>query len=87
MCGICGVLTFNRSPVQKKTICEMTQILSHRGPDDKGVYTDRNFGAGHRRLSIIDLSKKGKQPLAYRDYVITYNGEIYNFQEIREELG
>jgi len=66
----------------------MTDAIAHRGPDGEGFYIDSFVGLGHRRLSIIDLSAAGHQPMATKDgnYVLTYNGEIYNFQELRVEL-
>jgi asparagine synthase (glutamine-hydrolysing) len=61
--------------------------MSYRGPDDSGAYVDQTMSLGHRRLSIIDLSSKGKQPMFVADrYVISFNGEIYNYRKIREEL-
>lgn len=88
MCGIAGVISINQkiSPVEIK---KMTDTLVHRGPDDEGVWINEsgNVGFGHRRLSIIDLSSEGKQPMHYLNrYTITYNGEIYNYIEIKEEL-
>lgn len=77
-------------PVDSSTLLAMTRTLSHRGPDDSGTYVneDRTVGLGHTRLSIIDLSERGRQPMASDDLKIqvSYNGEIYNYQEIREEL-
>lgn len=66
----------------------MTDAIAHRGPDDDGIYVDGPVGLGHRRLSIIDLSSLGRQPMATSDgrYVLTYNGEIYNFEELRALL-
>jgi asparagine synthase (glutamine-hydrolysing) len=65
----------------------MNDLIEHRGPDGHGVFISNNLGLGHRRLSIIDLSKEGAQPLHYLDkYTITYNGEIYNYVELKEEL-
>ncbi len=83
MCGICG---FNWE--DKKTIKEMTDTLIHRGPDQYDYYTDSLISLGHRRLSIIDLSERGKQPLCNEqgNIWIIYNGEIYNFKEIRNRL-
>ncbi|MCK9596961.1 asparagine synthase (glutamine-hydrolyzing) [Candidatus Pacearchaeota archaeon] len=83
MCGICG---FNWE--DKKILKEMTDIISHRGPDQYDYYTDDLVSFGHRRLSIIDLSEKGKQPLCNEDGTIwiVYNGEIYNFQDIKLDL-
>src|SRR5437870_11996146 len=67
----------------------MIAMLRHRGPDDEGVWTDRRAGLAHARLSIIDLSPTGHQPMASADETvwITYNGEVYNFAEIRRDLG
>jgi asparagine synthase (glutamine-hydrolysing) len=66
----------------------MTRVLAHRGPDAEGLHCDGPLGLGHRRLSILDLSERGRQPMATRDgrYVITYNGEVYNYLELRKEL-
>lgn len=77
----------NNQPVSKELLGQMNDLIFHRGPDDEGFYYDRMVGLGHRRLSIIDLSERGHQPMSYRDkWWITYNGEIYNYLEIREEL-
>lgn len=81
MCGIAG---FNFS--DKKTIKKMTDSIKHRGPDAEGFYIEKNVSLGHRRLSIIDLSDKGRQPMRYKDFVIVYNGEIYNFLELKKIL-
>lgn len=81
MCGIFG-FNFEDRALLKRGM----DILQHRGPDDSGYFTDKNISLGHRRLSIIDLSKKGHQPMQYNNLTIIYNGEIYNFKEIREEL-
>ncbi|MCX5887253.1 MAG: asparagine synthetase B, partial [Proteobacteria bacterium] len=84
MCGICGKLNFNKDePVDPGLIRQMCQILSHRGPDDEGMYVQRNCGLGHRRLSIIDLTAAGHQPMCNEDGTIwiVFNGEIYNFLE------
>ena len=83
MCGICGI-----NWEEKDIIRKMTDVIKHRGPDDSGYYTDSNVSLGHRRLSIIDLSKKGRQPMSNEDGTIwiTYNGEIYNYKELRPEL-
>jgi len=83
MCGICG---FNW--IDKELLAEMNLSLKHRGPDDEGEYFDKGLSIGHRRLSILDLSKNAKGPMFYdkKNLVLTYNGEIYNYIELREEL-
>ncbi|MEI7749537.1 MAG: asparagine synthase (glutamine-hydrolyzing) [Candidatus Moraniibacteriota bacterium] len=89
MCGITGKLSFNDTPVDIADIGRMNDAIIHRGPDDGGSYLspDGRVGLGHRRLSIIDLSPLGHQPMRYMDrYEIVFNGEIYNFQEKREML-
>ena len=83
MCGICG---FNwRDPELGK---RMASVIAHRGPDQDGVWCDEHVTLGHRRLSIIDLSEAGRQPMANEDGTVqvAYNGEIYNFAEIRKDL-
>lgn len=87
MCGIAGRINFSGESVPKSCIQRMTDAIAHRGPDGEGQYVDGNVGLGHRRLSIIDLSDKARQPMAWgRDFVITYNGEVYNYRELRAEL-
>ncbi|MFN8059577.1 MAG: asparagine synthase (glutamine-hydrolyzing) [Vicinamibacterales bacterium] len=88
MCGIAGVWQFDGAPVSKDGLARMTTALRHRGPDDAGVWTDGPIGLGHRRLSIIDTSQAAHQPIANEDGSIhlTYNGEIYNFAPLRDEL-
>lgn len=88
MCGICGIINFNKQHVEESLIRKMMQIMKHRGPDDEGVFMENNVGFGFVRLSIIDLSLAGHQPMFSNDerYVMVYNGEIYNYIEIREEL-
>ncbi len=109
MCGICGIINFNEKPVEENQINCMMQKIKHRGPDDEGWFFESNVGLGFVRLSIIDLTPLGHQPMFsitklhdykitrtkesgnYRfendgRYVIVYNGEIYNYIEIREEL-
>jgi asparagine synthase (glutamine-hydrolysing) len=85
MCGICGKIDPRR--VSRAEIQRMTSALQHRGPDDQGIYINKSIGFGHRRLSIIDLDS-GQQPMSNEDgnLWITFNGEIYNFLEIRHEL-
>ena len=89
MCGIAGILYQDPSRrVDRDTLRRMTGTLSHRGPDGKGYYEDGNIGLGHRRLAIIDLAT-GSQPMysADRSVVLVFNGEIYNYLELRAELG
>jgi len=87
MCGISGIINKNNKSVEELLILQITDIIAHRGPDSSGSYLYKNIAFGHRRLSILDLSSSGHQPMKYLDdLVITYNGEIYNFIEIREEL-
>jgi asparagine synthase (glutamine-hydrolysing) len=92
MCGICGKLDFTGAPVDEILLRRMTDLLAHRGPDDSGVYLSHQGGVGcglgHRRLSIIDLTQAGRQPMANEDGSIqmVFNGEIYNFTVLREEL-
>jgi asparagine synthase (glutamine-hydrolysing) len=88
MCGICGIIsTENDYSKINSLVKRMTGELSHRGPDDSGVFSKENYSLGHRRLSIIDLSNNAKQPMQDpRGYLITYNGELYNYKDIRNEL-
>ena len=88
MCGITGQINFNKTPVLKKNIQSMTDIIAHRGPDAEGFYIHKNVGFGHRRLSIIDLSDRSNQPMISEDknYILVFNGEIYNFKYLRNEL-
>lgn len=87
MCGICGYFAFEETK-KEFNLQEMTDIISHRGPDDSGTFIDDFVGLGHRRLSIIDLSHSGHQPMITEDKtcVIVFNGEIYNHISIRNEL-
>jgi len=89
MCGIVGKYNFQTNePVSESLIKAMCDKIVYRGPDDGGVYTDGNIGLGHRRLSILDLSELGHQPMSSPDanIWITFNGEIYNFQPLRQDL-
>ena len=89
MCGIVGVCNRDRMPVPASLLKRMTDVIAHRGPDSEGHYTDGCIGLGHRRLSIIDLSPLGHQPMANEsgDVVITFNGEIYNFPKLLHRAG
>ena len=88
MCGIAGLIRHNQQPVSLSDVKLMTDAIIHRGPDGEGQWADGNIGIGHRRLSIIDLSDKAAQPMFAQDdrYVLSYNGEVYNFRELRDEL-
>ena len=87
MCGITGYINKDKKEDKKKIIKEMADAIKHRGPDGEGYYVDNTIALGHRRLSIIDL-KGGEQPIYNEDknLVIIFNGEIYNFQELKQEL-
>ena len=89
MCGIAGI-AYNYNLNELQCITNMTTAIQSRGPDDSGIWIDQEFGVafGHRRLSILDLSSAGHQPMhsASKRYVISYNGEIYNYLDIRKEL-
>ncbi|WP_100076844.1 asparagine synthase (glutamine-hydrolyzing) [Chryseobacterium camelliae] len=89
MCGIVGIVSRNKNILTYQQIKMMTDAIEHRGPDGDGQWIDEteNVGLGHRRLSIIDLSDAGSQPMHYLDrYSIVFNGEIYNYLEIRDFL-
>ncbi len=88
MCGIAGIFNLNGEPVSPVVLRKMTDAIAHRGPDGEGFFTDSFVGLGHRRLAIIDLSAAGHQPMVTSDkrFALSYNGEIYNFQELRIEL-
>lgn len=81
MCGINGILWKD-----EKLVHRMNEKIKHRGPDNEGIYSDGNVTLGHRRLAILDLSKKGNQPMQYKNLVLVYNGEIYNYKQLRKQL-
>ena len=91
MCGISGFIDFKGNS-SKEILKNMTDVLHHRGPDDSGYAihnvpnTNTQVGLGHRRLSILDLSTHGHQPMSFQDIELVYNGEVYNFNEIKQEL-
>jgi asparagine synthase (glutamine-hydrolysing) len=89
MCGISGFIDFSHSSTES-ILQSMTNALQHRGPDGEGIHFEHvqkyQLGLGHRRLSIIDLKDTGKQPMHYKHLSITFNGEIYNFKEIKHDL-
>ena len=86
MCGIIGFT--NRIENAKSVLTEMMDRIRHRGPDAGGQYIDADIALGHRRLSIIDVTEQGDQPMFNEDrsLVLIFNGEIYNYQPLREEL-
>jgi len=88
MCGICGILNYDKAhQVYESDVRKMCKVISHRGPDDEGVFAEYNIGLGMRRLSIIDLAT-GSQPISNEDNTvwIVFNGEIYNYRELRQDL-
>ena len=88
MCGIVGVVNFNGKNVSPHLMKKMTDVINHRGPDDEGTYFKKNIALGHRRLSIIDLTSAGHQPIANEDgsVWIVFNGEIYNYKDLNKTL-
>ena len=89
MCGISGKVFFDPArPVDPGDIVRMSRTLVHRGPDGEGVWCERNVGLAHRRLAILDLRETANQPMCNEDQTVwvTFNGEIYNFQELRPIL-
>ena len=89
MCGIAGIFRFQSDrPVNERELSQMTDLIAHRGPDSSGVFVDGCFGFAHRRLSIIDVSARASQPMSSADghLHISFNGEIYNYVELAEEL-
>lgn len=88
MCGIAGFINLDGQPVSLPLLKKATDEIIHRGPDGEGHWIEGNIGLGHRRLSIIDLSPAGQQPMISSDnrYVLSYNGEVYNYRELRAAL-
>lgn len=88
MCGIAGYLTLDREPAAVALVRRMTDAIAHRGPDGDGFWVEGPVAFGHRRLAIIDLSDGGRQPMQTPDgrFTITYNGEIYNYAELKAQL-
>jgi len=88
MCGIAGTLSFRGEPASVPVLRRMSDTLIHRGPDGEGQFVDGPMGLSHRRLAVIDLSPTGRQPMASRlgRFVVVYNGELYNYQELRLQL-
>src|SRR5262245_43874482 len=90
MCGIAGIWRFDERTIERETVQRFIGALRHRGPDGEGVAfdDDNRLALAHRRLAIMDLSSAADQPMTSLNgrYVITYNGEVYNFLELRGEL-
>ena len=90
MCGLCGVLRINSDAgkIEQSLLDRMMDSLAHRGPDDRGTWSDARVSLGSRRLSVIDLSRAGRMPMASEDGLvrIVYNGELYNFRELKEQF-
>jgi asparagine synthase (glutamine-hydrolysing) len=89
MCGIAGIISSDTNAISRERLKTMTDAIAHRGPDGEAHWISHrgNVGLGHRRLSILDLSPAAAQPMHYLNrYTIVYNGEIYNYIEIKEEL-
>jgi asparagine synthase (glutamine-hydrolysing) len=90
MCGIAGIINLSKDAINRSLLHQMTDVISHRGPDGEGHWLNDkgNLAFGHRRLAIIELSEKGAQPMHYlnKRYTITFNGEIYNYIELKKEL-
>src|SRR5262249_41563693 len=89
MCGICGIVPLPEdSAISNDVVTSMRESMVHRGPDDAGLYLQAGVALGSRRLSILDLSERGHMPMTAANgrYTITYNGEVYNFRELRSQL-
>lgn len=87
MCGISGLINKQNKAIEPLEIKKFNDLVAHRGPDSDGIYIDKTLALGHRRLAIIDLTEHGHQPMAYQNrYWITFNGEIYNYVEVRNDL-
>lgn len=88
MCGVAGIFNRDGQPASRALLKRMTDALAHRGPDGEGHFVDGALALGHRRLAIIDLTPAGQQPMRTPDgrFVLSYNGEIYNYRELRIEL-
>jgi asparagine synthase (glutamine-hydrolysing) len=88
MCGIVGVFNLNGEPFALNNLKQMAETIAHRGPDGDGYFVDNQIGLAHKRLAILDVSPKGAQPMTSKDgnWVITFNGCIYNYLELRQEL-
>src|SRR4051794_35248855 len=88
MCGVAGFLNLDGAPASSDVLKAMTDAIAHRGPDGEGHFVEGGAAIGHRRLAILDLSDASRQPIASPDgrYLLSYNGELYNFMDLRREL-
>src|SRR4051812_30910068 len=90
MCGVAGIFFYadQKQPVERDALVRMTRCLAHRGPDDEGFFIGGSIGLGHRRLSIVDVSSTGRQPMQTDDgnFALSYNGEFYNHSSFRPRL-
>lgn len=88
MCGIAGILRPDRAPIDSRALGLALDRIAHRGPDGRGLWTEPGIGLGHVRLAILDLSERATQPMQSKDgrFVLTYNGEIFNFRELQPDL-
>ena len=87
MCGISAFVNKKLNNIElNKILKNMNDLIKHRGPDGEGYYIKDNFGLGHRRLAIIDLNQNSNQPFSDENYTVIFNGEIYNYKELKEEL-
>ncbi|EAY29766.1 asparagine synthase (glutamine-hydrolyzing) [Microscilla marina] len=88
MCGIAGIFNLNREPISLQLIKKVTRELNHRGPDGEGFFVENNIALGHKRLAILDVSSRGAQPMTSKndEWVVSFNGCIYNFLELKQEL-
>jgi asparagine synthase (glutamine-hydrolysing) len=85
MCGFVGIINKNGNNINSEVLRKMASTIHHRGPDEEGMFIRSNCGFYHKRLSIIDLHT-GQQPMTYNNFTIVFNGEIYNYIELRKEL-
>ncbi len=88
MCGICGIVDFSHESVTDQTLKRMVNTIKHRGPDNDGIFLKGPIGLGHSRLSVIVPSTQGNQPMVSHcgTNIISYNGEIYNFDSLKNDL-
>jgi asparagine synthase (glutamine-hydrolysing) len=86
MCGISGIISKANLSVDQHQLKSISDIMQHRGPDSQGFFTHQNVGLAHNRLSLLDLSSNGNQPFKNDTHALIFNGEIYNWKELRSEL-